>query len=132
MKIEWTAESVHERLELAAKVERVLPPVYYKGYSGRKLDVVREWYELLWDKEDKDRQPRFQPTNEQVSQWEEVVLRWLRMVDNPIDKKILWLKACGMSFHKLSKKLNIERHRLSNEHRDALQRLARKLNASQI
>lgn len=109
--IVWTAELIEEWICIAAQVERVMPPVGPRMAQSR-LIIVRDWQEMLWDalraEEDKP-EPRFRPTNEQVSQWEEVVLRWFPMVDSAKDMKILWWRACGMSWSRIGKKLDLER-----------------------
>lgn len=125
--IEWTAELVEEWLNVAAKTERALPAVYRKGPAGQKLMVVREWHELLWDQDDEDRIPVFRPTNQQVSQWEEVVLRWFKLVDSTKDKKILWLRACEMGWTGIGKKIGMTRQNVATRHKSALNNLARSL-----
>ena len=125
--IEWTVELVEEWLNMAAKTERALPPVYRKGPAGRKWEVVCEWYELLWDQDDDDREPKFRPTNEQVSQWEEVVLKWFQLVDSGKDKKILWLRACEMGWARIGKRVGLTRQTVAVRHHSALRDLARSL-----
>lgn len=123
--IEWTPELVEEWFCIAAKVERALPPVYRKGPSGRRWQFVREWYELLWDKDDDDgREPPFNPTNEQVGMWEEIVLRWWRLIDSDISKKVLWLRARGMGWARIGKKLGFSRQTIAARHKTALEELA--------
>ena len=96
--------------------------------SGQKWDILREWYELLWDKDIEDVRMRLQPTNEQVSMWEEVVLRWFKLIDSDKDKKIIWLHACGISFPKISKKIGLSRQTIIARHKVALERLVDSLN----
>ena len=85
--ITWTPAVVEEWLQVAAMVDKSLPPVRPSKVLGQKWDIVREWYELLWDTDTSDIKPHMQPTNEQVSMWEEVVLHWFRLIDNTTDKK---------------------------------------------
>ena len=122
--IEWTVELVEEWLHVAAKTERALPPVYTKGPAGRKWQIVREWYELLWDQDDDDYHPQFQPTNEQVSQWEEVSLRWYQLVDSGKDKKILWFRAREMGWARIGRKVGMTRQTAAARHKAALLDLA--------
>lgn len=129
--ITWSPEIVQEWFEIAAKVERVLPSVGPKMTQAR-LMVTRDWLNLLWDELDEDekrREPRFHPTNEQITQWEIVVLRWLPLLSDARDKKILWWRACGMGWARIAKKLHFERHTGMRRHKQALEELARKLNA---
>jgi hypothetical protein len=125
--IEWTPELVAEYLNVAARTERALPPVYHKGPAGRRLNYVRTWIELLWDKLDDDKPaPKFQPTNEQVSEWEEIVLRWLPLVDSSTDKKILWLRACEMGWRRIGLKVGgLSRQTTSIRYRRALEDLTK-------
>jgi hypothetical protein len=125
---EWTAELVEEWLFVAAKTERALPPVYRKGCGGKRIEYVRTWIELLWDelREDKPA-PRFQPTNEQVSQWEEVVLRWLALVDSDKDKKILWMRACEIGWARIGRRVGLSRQTTAARHKRALEDLAHAL-----
>jgi hypothetical protein len=131
--IVWTSTLVEEWLEIAAKVERVQPPVGPR-MAKANLVIVRDWLELLWDELDEDekhREPRFQPTNAQVSQWEEVVLHWLPQIKDSKDKKILWWRACGMGWARISKKLAFDRHTGMRRHKKALEELADILNKQQ-
>lgn len=127
----WTPELVQEWLEIATKVERVLPPVGPRIAASRMI-VVRDWLNLLWDEldeEEKSKEPRFQPTNEQITQWETVVLRWFPLLADGRDKKILWWRARGMGWTRIAKKLHFERHTGMRRHKQALEELTRKLNA---
>jgi DNA-directed RNA polymerase specialized sigma24 family protein len=124
----WTVEKVKYWLGIAALVDRALPPVMPPKVSGQKWDIIREWYELLWDQDTEDLKPRIQPTNEQISMWEEVVLRWFRMIDSDKDKKIIWLRSCGLSYPRISKKLGISRQTIIARYQTALERLVQNLN----
>ncbi|MDD4556487.1 MAG: DUF6362 family protein [Alphaproteobacteria bacterium] len=127
----WSPELVQEWLEIAAKVERVLPPVGPKMAQAR-LMVVRDWLNLLWDELDEDekcKEPRFYPTNEQITQWEIVVLRWFPLLADGRDKRILWWRACGMGWARIASRLHFERHTGMRRHKQALEELVRKLNA---
>lgn len=127
--IEWTADLVEEWFNIAAKTERALPPVYRKGVAGQKWNIIREWHELLWDALDEDKPaPRFQPTNEQVSQWEEIMLRWFTLIDSDKDKKILWLRACEMGWTRIGRRVGLTRQATATRHKKALADLAHALN----
>lgn len=130
-RIVWTPELVEEWLEIAVKVERALPKVGPKMAQSR-LKMVRDWLNQLWDEMDEDekrKEPRFYPTNEQITQWEIVVLEWLPRVLDGRDKKILWWRACGMGWARIAKNLHFERHTGMRRHNQALEELARKLNS---
>jgi len=123
----WTVELVAEWLSIAAMVDKSLPPVGIPKVTGQKWNVMREWYELLWDDDKEDIKPRFNPTNEQVSIWEEVVLRWFVLIDKPVDKKIVWLQAAGMSWVKIGKKVHLSRQSVASHYKNAIDDLVKKL-----
>ena len=124
----WDVDTVKYWLSIAAMVDKALPSVMPPRVSGQKWDILREWYELLWDKDQNDTRIRIQPTNRQVSMWEEVVLRWFKLIDSDKDKKIIWFRACNMSFPKISKKLGISRQTIIARYKTALERLVYTLN----
>ena len=124
----WDIDTVKYWISIAAMVDRALPPVKPPRVTGQKWDILREWYELLWDKDQNDLRVRVQPTNQQVSMWEEVVLRWFRLIDSDKDKKIIWFRGCNMSFPKISKKLGISRQTIIARYKTALERLVNTLN----
>ena len=124
----WNKEKVIYWLKIAVLVDRALPPVKPPKVTGQKWDILREWYELLWDDDTEDLRMRLQPTNQQVSMWEEVVLRWFKLIDSDKDKKIIWLHACGLSFPKISKKIGLSRQTIIARHKAALERLVDSLN----
>ena len=124
--IKWTPSIIEDWLKVAAMVDKSLPPVRPSKVVGQKWDIVREWYEYLWDKDD-DIKPHIQPTNEQVSIWEEVVLRWFKLIDNTIDKKIVWMRACDMSWSRIGKKIHLSRQSVALHHKNTLQDLANKV-----
>ena len=126
--VTWTPELVEEYLHIAALVEKALPPVYRTGITGQRWDIIREWHELLWDAEDPDnRQYRFQPTNQQVSLWEEIVLRWFPLIEDGKDKKILWFRAKGLGWTRISKKMGVTRQTVYTRHKKAVEDLCQKL-----
>ena len=125
--IKWTEELVQEWVENAARVDRVLPPVYNKHISGQCWDIRREWYELLWDTEQEQPEPRFQPTNQQISMWEEVMLRWFPLIEDNQNKKILWLRACSRPWTKIAKKVHLTRQTVAKRHQATIEDLTRKV-----
>ena len=125
--IKWTSELVIEWLDIAAKVDKSLPPVQIPKVTGQKWNIIREWYELLWDDDDKDTRLQWHPTNEQISMWEEVVLRWFKLIDSNTDKKIVWMRACDMSWSRIGKKIHLSRQSVALHHKNTLQDLANKV-----
>ncbi len=126
----WNRDLVEEWLQTATQVDRALPPVK-PGMQTNKMTFYRTWVEMLWDELDPDNhpQPVFHPTNAQVSMWEEVVLRWLPMVDSTTDRKILWWRSAFISWVKIGKLLDIERHTVANRYNRALDELVSVLNS---
>jgi hypothetical protein len=128
LNITWTSELVEEWIGIAVQVERVLPSVGPR-MARPHIEYPTDWLARLWDElDDYKPAPRFQPTNEQVSMWEEVALRWIPMIDSVKDRKILWWRACGMSWNRIGKKLSLERHTIASRHKRALEELAKSLN----
>ena len=126
--IQWTPSLVEEWLKIAAMVDKSLPPVRMPKVSGQKWDIIREWYELMWDDDTADIKPTFQPTNEQVSMWEEVALRWFKLIDSDTDKKIVWMRACGMTYKKINRKVGLSRQTLTKRYQNTIDTLAVSLN----
>lgn len=126
--ITWTTELVEEWLSIAANVEKCLPPVKLPKVTGQKWDIIREWYEFLWEDEDREIRPQWQPTNEQVSMWEEVVLRWFKLIDSNTDKKIIWMYSCGSNWVKIGKKVHLSRQSVALHYHKTINSLTNKLN----
>lgn len=126
----WTSDLVEEWIAMAAKVERVLPPVGPRAIKNH-WPIARDFISQLWDELDDDekrKEPRFQPTNEQITQWEIVVLRWFPLLTDRQDKKILWWRACGMGWVRIGKKLGLNRMTIAKYHAVAIENLVKKLN----
>lgn len=128
LKIVWTAEVVEEWLDIAVKVDRILPRPGPRMAKMRFPETPQDLSSLLWDElVGEIPESKFQPTNEQVSMYEEVVLHWLPMVADLMDRKILWLRACGCSWPRVAKIVHSERHLVSGFYKSAVENLAKKL-----
>ena len=125
--IKWTEATVIDWLSVAAKVDKSLPPVNIPKVTGQKWNIIREWYELLWDDDTEDVQPQWQPTNEQITMWEEVVLRWFKLIDTNTDKKIVWMHACGQGWVKIGKKVHLSRQSVALHYNKAIEHLVNEL-----
>jgi len=125
--IKWTPELVIEWIYIAALVDKSLPPVGIPKVTGQKWNVMREWYELLWDDDKDDIKLHFRPTNEQISMWEEVVLRWFNLIETTKDKKIVWMHACGQSWVRIGKQLHISRQTVASHYQAAIDKLTKQL-----
>ncbi len=125
----WTIEIVEEWLQIAALVDRALPPVYHKGVSGQRYDIQRTWIELLWDVEEiKERTPRWEPTSQQITMWETVILRWLPKIKSSLDRKILWMRSAGGNWTRIGKVVNMTRGTVAKRYVKALNEMSDILN----
>ena len=125
--IKWTEETVIDWLSVAAKVDKSLPPVNIPKVTGQKWNIIREWYELLWDDDTGDIQPQWQPTNEQITMWEEVVLRWFKLINTNTDKKIVWMHSCGQGWIKIGKKVHLSRQSVALHYKKTIEHLVNEL-----
>ncbi|MFI3241204.1 MAG: DUF6362 family protein [Alphaproteobacteria bacterium] len=121
----WDYEEVEEYLQIAAKVDKSLPKVVSKGYGTSSFVYIRTEAELFWN----DKEPaRFKPTGEQVSIWEDVVLRWFSFIEAGEDKKIVWLRSCGMGWSRLGKKFSLTRQTVATRYKKAIKDIVFQLN----
>ena len=128
-KKEWTRDLVEEWLQIAALVDNSLPPVYHKGPTKQRIEIQRTLTELLWDVDEIAKKfPKWQPTNAQVSMWEEVILYWFPLVEDRTNRKILWLYSAGMGFKKIAKVVNFSRNTVSKRYNKTVENLVIALN----
>ncbi len=126
----WTIETVEEWIHIATLVDKSLPPVIHKGVRGQRIEIIREWYELLWDAEEmKKLTPRWEPTAEQVTIWEKVILRWFSLIKDGTNKKIVWLRASGGPWTKIARKVNLSRQTVAKRYTETIENLTKKLNS---
>ena len=126
--IAWNREVIEEWIGIAVLVDRCMPPVYRRGISGQRLEIQRSWTELLWDAEEiKKRTPRWEPTAEQVTMWEEVILRWFPKIPDGPNRKIVWLRACGASWPRIAKVVGMGRTTVITHHADTIEDLVKKI-----
>lgn len=83
--ITWTFETVEEWLQIAANVDRVMPRVGPAGYHSCTFMVIRSFFENL--QAEIGEKPKFVPTSEQISIWENVMLHWINLIDSAENKK---------------------------------------------
>ena len=102
-------EDVKQVLELAAKVDRALPPVKAQGAKALWPDII------LTESEKKalkhmirEGEADFCPTQEQIDLWYTVCSEWIKAFQESDFRrqqwKVIWLKACGCRLK------TIERH----------------------
>lgn len=87
---QWTPTLVEERLAEAASVLRALPDHRIQGYHSAWPKVLHEFSDLVGQA---PRRTRWQPSPEAISRMEET-LSWTVGLE-PIDGKIVWMKASG-------------------------------------
>lgn len=119
--ITFTFDLVEEWLQIAAIVERSMPPVKPMGYPPCSLVVIRSAMEImLMEKPDK---PKFRPSITQVSIWEEVVLNWFNLIDSIENRKIVWLRSCGMGWRRIAERFGLSRQTVSNRYKNSINEL---------
>ena len=120
----WTIEMVEERLVEAADVMRRLPPVRVPGYFSTWPKMVVEFADRVGQQPEPMRLPP--PSPSAISRMEEA-LGWLHWLE-PIDAKIVWLRASGMRWKPICWKVGLERAAADEHYRYALCVIAWRLN----
>jgi hypothetical protein len=124
---EWTPKQVEERLEEAALVMKRLPPVRVPGYFNTWPKMVVEFADMVGQEPVRTRLPP--PSPGAISQMEEALM-WLRWLE-PIDAKILWLRATGTRWKPICWQVGLERAAAHEHFRYALCVIAWRLNGRQ-
>lgn len=113
-----TVDEIKDRLESAAYVMRLLPPVRVQGYVSAKFDMTYTPQEIAM----MDRKPRRpNPTQEQITKMDEV-LRWLEVLE-PVERKLVWKRAERIPWKVLSHEFGMHRSNLSRHYEKALVKL---------
>lgn len=116
-----TIEDVRTALELAAKVDRVLPPVKVQGAKALWPDI------RLTDAETKsihlmnnDGKSDFLPTQEQIDLWYIVCTDWAKIFSCDEKKRqqwvVIWLKACGCRVKTILRHVDFQKTKLYKEY----------------
>lgn len=114
-----TLEQIKEDLETAAYVERLMPPVRPPKYRCCMPDVVYTPEEIFY----MDRRPvPPRPTQEQVSIWEQVVLKWLPILDID-ERKLVWKRANHIPWKLLCYEFGLCKSNLCARHLNALTKI---------
>ena len=87
----WTESMVEERFVEAADVMKRLPDVCVPGHFNTWPRMLYEFSDLV--SQEPPRMTRLRPNAAAISQMEET-LDWLKWLE-PIDRKIIWLRASG-------------------------------------
>ena len=103
-----TPKQIKDDLETAAYVERLLPPVKPPKYRAWLFDIVYTQQELAF----MDRRPvPPRPTQEQISIWDKVVLKWLPLLV-PLERNLVWKRAKHLTWKLLSREYGLHRSNL--------------------
>ena len=107
-----SVEDVKKMLELAAKVDKALPPVKVKGAKALWPDFcLTEAEKKALRVISRDGEPDFEPTQEQIDIWYHVCAEWIKAFQGSDEKRqqwiVLWLKSCGCPSKIIEKKLGI-------------------------
>lgn len=110
-------EDVRAALELAAKVDRVLPPVKAQGAKAlwpdiRLTDAEKKSIRLM----NNDGKADFLPTQEQIDLWYIVCTDWAKIFSCDEKKRqqwvVIWLKACGCRVKTIERHVNFGRTKI--------------------
>ena len=120
----WTKEQVAERFEAAVRTLRRLPPVRVRGY-------ISSWPEIIYTKREiamMDQKPkRWPPTAEAISEMEETC-KWINLLTEIDDRKIIWYRASRLPWKEISIKLGVARSTANWRWQNAILTITNKLN----
>lgn len=102
---EWTPSLVEARLAEAADVLKRLPECRVQGYFNTWPDIMMEFSDLVGQKPQPMRRPP--PSPAAIARMEET-LNWTAGLD-PIDGKIVWLRASGMPWKAICWTIGLQR-----------------------
>jgi hypothetical protein len=108
----WTPSLVEERFVEAAAVMKRLPEVRVPGYFNTWPKMVVEFADRVGQQPEPMRLP--QPSPDAISRMEEA-LGWLHWLE-PIDAKIVWLRAAGEPWKAICWKVGLVRS-AAHQHR---------------
>lgn len=123
----WTPTLVEERLVEAASVMKRLPNVRVPGYFNTWPKMLVEFADLVQQEPARLRLPP--PAPDAITRMEEA-LGWLTWL-NPIDRKIVWLRASGERWKTICWKVGLGRTAANQHWLYALCVLAWRLNGRQ-
>jgi hypothetical protein len=126
--VHWTPSLIEERFIEAAEVMRRLPNVRVPGYFNTWPKMLVEFADLVGQEPPRLRLPP--PAPDAISRMEET-LGWLRWLE-PIDAKIVWLRATGERWKSICWKTGLGRTAANQHWLYALSVLAWKLNGRKL
>lgn len=104
-----TIEEVKRDLETAAYVERLLPPVRAPKYRNCMPDMIYTPQELIFMEK---RPLKIRPTQEQITLWERVVLKWLPVLSLD-ERRLVWKRANRIPWKLLCREYGVSRQMLA-------------------
>lgn len=119
---ELSFNEIKSKLETAAYVERLMPPVRPPKYRSCMPEIIYTPQELAF----MDRRlVRPRPTQDQVSLWEMVVLKWLPLL-TPYEHNLVWKRANRLPWKLLCRELGRTRVHLWRIYDRALMKIQMK------
>ena len=104
-----TIEEVKQDLETAAYVERLLPPVRAPKYRSCMPEIIYTPQELIF----MEKLPlKIRPTQEQITLWERVVLKWLPILSLD-ERQLVWKRANRIPWKLLCREYGVSRQMLA-------------------
>lgn len=104
-----TIEEVKQDLEIAAYVERLLPPVRAPKYRSCMPEIIYTPQELIFMEK---RPLKIRPTQEQITLWERVVLKWLPVLSLD-ERRLVWKRANRIPWKLLCREYGVSRQMLA-------------------
>lgn len=125
----WTKDKVKYWFAIAALTDRALVSILPHPAGWDEWNVIKQWYCLAWDDRFDDLKPNMPHTTEQQDIWHTVTGQWFKTIDSDQNKRIIWMRACRMSFPQIAKHLGLSRQNIIVRYETALGRLVERLNA---
>ena len=100
-----TEKQIIARFEAAALTMEKLPPVKARGYHSLWPEILHSRVERLL----MDRKPvKLVALPHQITQMEETI-DWLKLLDKPSDRKLIWMRAERLSWREICTWLGVSR-----------------------
>lgn len=125
----WSSDKVKYWFAITTLVDRALVSQFPRQNGWDEWVVIKKWYDLSWDDHFEDFKTKMCPTGEQMDIWRTVTQQWIKMIDSDTNKRIIWMRACHMSFPKIGRVLRLSRQNIIARYETAINRLAERLNA---
>jgi len=115
-------QQVIARLKEAMSTIRRLPPVKVQGYFNAWPDMVYSEIEIMR----MDRKPKkLAASPDAIARMEEAV-SWVNLLKKADERQMVWMRANGVPWNEICKKLAISRVTASKRYRNALRKITQK------